>query len=309
MSIEVKDITKLYGKQKAVDSVSFSVKTGEVVGLLGPNGAGKSTLMKILTCFIPATTGNANVCGYDVMDESIKVRKKIGYLPENNPLYLEMYVREYLAFHARIFGLGAKRKELVDEMIEITGLQVEQNKKIAALSKGYRQRVGLAQALMHDPEVLIMDEPTSGLDPNQLIEIRQLITKVGEKKTVLLSTHIMQEVEAICNRVIIINKGQIVADKSIKDLDKIQNNFQVLFVEFNQPISKKQLQEIPDVKEIKEISQSSFHLVFDPEKDIRPAVFDFAVRKKIAVLSQNIIKNNMERVFQSLTSNKENNNN
>src|SRR3954463_11059245 len=201
MSIKVNNITKLYGEQKALDDVSFEVSSGQVVGFLGPNGAGKSTMMKIITCFIPQTAGAITVCGFDVTDQSIEVRKMVGYLPEHNPLYPEMYVKEYLDFVAGVYKME-NRKKRIDEMVEMTGLQVEQKKKIGALSKGYRQRVGLAQAMIHNPEVLILDEPTSGLDPNQLVEIRELIKSIGKEKTVMLSTHIMQEVEAVCDRVI-----------------------------------------------------------------------------------------------------------
>ena len=232
MSITVKNITKLYGSQKALDQVSFSINPGEICGFLGPNGAGKSTMMKILTCFIPPSSGEASVCGFDILENSIDVRRKIGYLPENNPLYLEMYVREYLDFIAGIHQIKHKREERISEMIALTGLGLEQKKKIGALSKGYRQRVGLAQVLIHDPEVLILDEPTSGLDPNQLIEIRNLIQTIGKEKTVMLSTHIMQEVEAICDRTIIINRGKIVADDKTSNLisghHKLEDVFQSL---------------------------------------------------------------------------------
>ena len=216
MSIRVESLTKVYGKQKAIDGISFSAEPG-VLGFLGPNGAGKSTTMKILTCFIPQTGGKASVCGFDVETESLEVRKHIGYLPESNPLYLDMYVKESLAFIAGIHKMASPQQRIAD-IIEQTGLGPEQHKKIGQLSKGYRQRVGLAQAILHDPEVLILDEPTSGLDPNQLIGIRQLILDLGKTKTVVLSTHIMQEVEAVCNQVIIINKGNIVADDSLEGL-------------------------------------------------------------------------------------------
>jgi ABC-2 type transport system ATP-binding protein len=218
MSIEVTNITKFYGQQKALDQVSFSINAGEVVGLLGPNGAGKSTLMKIICCFIPPTDGTVKVSGFDIHEQSIEVRKRIGYLPENNPLYTDMYIKEYLGFIAGIHQMGKISKNRIEEIIYITGLVEEQNKKIEALSKGFKQRVGLAQALIHDPEVLIMDEPTSGLDPNQLLEIRNLIKEIGKEKTVMLSTHIMQEVEAVCDRAVIINKGKIVADESVVSL-------------------------------------------------------------------------------------------
>lgn len=219
MSIIVKNLTKVYGKQKALNDVSLSIEDGEIVGLLGPNGAGKSTMMKILTCFIPPTSGDVKVCGYDIFDNPMEVRRLIGYLPEQNPLYYDMYVREFLLFVAGIHRIEKKlRRERVEEIIELTGLSKEVNKKIAALSKGYKQRVGIAQALIHDPEVLILDEPTTGLDPNQLVEIRNLIKQVGKTKTVLLSTHIMQEVEAVCSRVVIINNGRLVADDETKHL-------------------------------------------------------------------------------------------
>lgn len=219
MSIIVKNLTKVYGKQKALNDVSLSIEDGEIVGLLGPNGAGKSTMMKILTCFIPPTSGDVKVCGYDIFDNPMEVRRSIGYLPEQNPLYYDMYVREFLLFVAGIHRIEKKlRRERVEEIIELTGLSKEVNKKIAALSKGYKQRVGIAQALIHDPEVLILDEPTTGLDPNQLVEIRNLIRQVGKTKTVLLSTHIMQEVEAVCSRVVIINNGRLVADDETKHL-------------------------------------------------------------------------------------------
>jgi ABC-type multidrug transport system, ATPase component len=218
MSISINNLTKIYGEQKALDNVSLQIGKGEIVGLLGPNGAGKSTMMKIITCFIPPTEGSVNVCGYDIFDSPMEVRKSIGYLPEQNPLYLDMYVREFLYFIAGIHRLGKQKKERVESMIELTGLTKEVNKKIGALSKGYRQRVGIAQAMIHSPEVLILDEPTTGLDPNQLVEIRELIKNVGKDKTVLLSTHIMQEVEAVCGRVVIINNGKLVADDKTEHL-------------------------------------------------------------------------------------------
>jgi len=227
MSIKATDITKIYGKQKALDSVSLEINAGEVVGLLGPNGAGKSTMMKIISCFLPPTSGEVTVDGFDIFEQELEVKKRVGYLPEHNPLYLDMYVREYLSFLAGIHKLGRRKKARVDEIISTTGLELEQNKKIGALSKGYRQRVGLAQALLHDPSVLILDEPTSGLDPNQLLEIRSLIQEIGKEKTVLFSTHIMQEVEAICNRAVIIHLGKIVADDAVANLKKEKSLEQV----------------------------------------------------------------------------------
>jgi ABC-2 type transport system ATP-binding protein len=229
MSIVASDISKIYGKQKALDSVSFEISAGEVVGLLGPNGAGKSTMMKIISCFLPPNGGNVIVDGFDIFEQEIEVKKRVGYLPEHNPLYLDMYVREYLSFLAGLHKLGKKKKSRINEIIDITGLGLEQNKKIGALSKGYRQRVGLAQALLHDPSVLILDEPTSGLDPNQLLEIRSLIGEIGKEKTVLFSTHIMQEVEAICDRAIIIHLGRIVADDTIKALKKEKKSLEDVF--------------------------------------------------------------------------------
>jgi len=229
MSIIARDITKVYGKQKALDAVSLEINAGEVVGLLGPNGAGKSTMMKIISCFLPPTSGEASVEGFDIFEQELEVKKRVGYLPENNPLYLDMYVREYLQFLSGVHKLGKNGKARINEIIDITGLGLEQNKKIGALSKGYRQRVGLAQALVHDPSVLILDEPTSGLDPNQLLEIRSLIQDIGKEKTILLSTHIMQEVEAICDRAVIIHLGKIVADDTIASLKSDQQSLEEVF--------------------------------------------------------------------------------
>lgn len=229
MSIKVSNLTKIYGKQRAVSNISFELKKGEVVGFLGPNGAGKSTTMKMVTGYLPPTEGQINVCGFDVVKEPMEVKKKVGYLPESNPLYYDMYVREYLGFTAGIHNLGKQGKERIEEMINLTGLGKESHKKIGALSKGYKQRVGLAQAMLHDPEVLILDEPTSGLDPNQIVEIRDLILRIGKEKTVLLSTHIMQEVEAMCGRIIIINNGTIVADDSIGNLQQGNRSLEDIF--------------------------------------------------------------------------------
>ena len=307
MSILVNNITKLYGTQKALDNVSLEVRPGEVIGLLGPNGAGKSTLMKILTCYIPPTEGYAKVCGFDVMEESIEVRRRVGYLPENNPLYLDLYVKEFLAFIAGIHGLKNPAKRIA-EMIEITGLQREQHKKLGALSKGYRQRVGLAQALINDPEVLILDEPTSGLDPNQLLEIRNLIRDIGKEKTVMLSTHIMQEVEAICSRAIIIHKGNIVADDSTHNLQNIVYNKVIVRVEFSSPVEKQLLMSIGGVKEVnnpegKGSASSVWLLSSEPANDIRADIFRFAVEGGLTVLSMNREEQKLEEVFQELTKN------
>lgn len=250
MSIEIKNLYKYYGEQAAVKNVSFSIQKGQVVGFLGPNGAGKSTTMKIITGYIPASEGSVEVCGMPVDTNNLKTREKIGYLPESNPLYTDMYVREYLEFVARIYKIK-NRKSRVDEMISLVGLEVEQHKKIEALSKGYKQRVGLAQAIIHDPEVLILDEPTSGLDPNQLVEIRELIKNIGKEKTVLLSTHIMQEVEAICQRVLIIKRGELVADNISSEI-KYSDSKQTVFVEFNQVLTKNQLAKIKGVESVKQ---------------------------------------------------------
>ena len=260
MSVIIERISKVYGKQKALDDVSFEIRKGQVVGFLGPNGAGKSTMMKIITCFIPQTSGTATVCGFDVTEESMEVRRRTGYLPEHNPLYLDLYVREYLEFIAGLHHLGAAKQKRVFDMIGITGLGAEQHKKIGALSKGYRQRVGIAQALIHDPEVLVLDEPTSGLDPNQLTEIRGLIRSIGTEKTVILSTHIMQEVEAICDRVIIINKGKIVADDSTALLQKRSGGTAVILVEFDRAVSEQKLLKIPGALRAANISDNCWKI-------------------------------------------------
>jgi ABC-2 type transport system ATP-binding protein len=303
MSIKVNHITKLYGEQKALDDVSFEVNSGQVVGFLGPNGAGKSTMMKIISCFIPQTSGEVSVCGFDVSEDSIEVRKQVGYLPEHNPLYPEMYVKEYLAFVAGIYHLNGNKKKLIDEMIEMTGLGVEQKKKIGALSKGYRQRVGLAQAMIHNPQVLILDEPTSGLDPNQLLEIRSLIKNIGKEKTVLLSTHIMQEVEAICDRVIIINKGKIVANESTEILQQKSGIENIIIVEFDKAVEKKSLLSIEGVIKVELIDGNNWKIFSEKNTDIRTTVFNFAVAHQLAVLSMQKEERSLENVFQTLTKN------
>ena len=301
MSIIASNISKLYGTQKALDNVSFEIKSGEIVGFLGPNGAGKSTMMKILTCFIPPSSGDATVCGYNILEQSLEVRKKVGYLPENNPLYLDMYIREYLEFVAGLYKLGNSSKKRIEEMIELTGLKDEINKKIGALSKGFRQRVGLAQALIHNPEVLILDEPTSGLDPNQIIEIRNLILEIGKQKTIMLSTHIMQEVEAICDRVIIINKGVIIADKMTEEIHKMTSNKQVILVEFTIKIDKNLLVAMEGVTNVKNIKDNVWEITTSTTKDIREDIFKFAVKNNIAVLSMKVEENSLEDVFHQLT--------
>ena len=298
MSIKVKKLSKVYGTQKALTEVSFEINKGEIVGFLGPNGAGKSTLMKILTGYIPQTNGDAKICNLDINENSIETRSRIGYLPEHNPLYLDMYVKEYLEFVADIYKVNHK---YIDEMIKKTGLIKEQHKLIGSLSKGYRQRVGLAQALIHNPEVLILDEPTTGLDPNQLVEIRSLINEVGREKTVLLSTHIMQEVEAICDRVIIINKGQIVANKTIVELQKSKGNRKLITVEFDKKTEKKELMKIGNVLEARELKGHKYQIFSDSKFDLRPAIFEFAVNNKLTVLQMNMEEQKLESIFQELT--------
>lgn len=299
MSIVVEHISKTYGTQQALNAVSFSIDKGEIVGFLGPNGAGKSTLMKILTGYIPPTSGNAKINGFEVSTEKIQMSQHIGYLPEHNPQYLEMYVREYLAFNAKIHHVAPQR---IEEVIQMTGLMPEANKKISQLSKGYRQRVGLAAALLHDPEVLILDEPTTGLDPNQLVEIRQLIKTIGKEKTILLSTHIMQEVEAICDRAIIIKKGNLVADKTLSDLRDGQE--QRLIVEFDLRVEIQLLQRIRNIKTAQNtdgLEGFVYDLVFESAEDMRAVVFDFAKENELKILQLERQSQNLEKLFQELT--------
>jgi ABC-2 type transport system ATP-binding protein len=303
MSIIIKNISKIYGKQKALDNISLKINEGEVVGLLGPNGAGKSTLMKIITCFIPPTSGQITVNGFDIYEESIEIRKKVGYLPENNPLYLDMYVKEYLEFVAGIYKIKDK-KSAAARMIDITGLDREQTKKIGALSKGYRQRVGLGQSLIHDPEILILDEPTSGLDPNQIVEIRELIKNIGKAKTIILSTHIMQEVEAMCNRAIIIDKGKIIADDTTQNLGDRALKSQFIQVEFDKKVEKQKLLLIKGVKKAENIKNNVWELQTLQNTDIRTDVFQFAVSNNLTVLSMQKLDQSLEKVFQNLTGGK-----
>lgn len=300
MSVKVEQLTKVYGTQKAIDQISFEAKKGEVLGFLGPNGAGKTTTMKILTGFIPPTEGTAEVCGLSVTDEPIAIRKKIGYLPEHNPLYKDMYVKEYLGFVAGMYSLP-KSKQRIAEMIEMTGLQLEQHKPIRALSKGYRQRVGLAQAMLHDPEVLILDEPTSGLDPNQLAEIRALIKEVGKEKTVIFSTHIMQEVQAICDRVLIIRQGEIVANDAIEDLGTQVQSGTMVTLMLEQEVETKKLQKIAGVKSVKKIGDKHWELRANSKVDIRPAIFHFAVQQNWVILEMVESQLSVEDVFMRLT--------
>lgn len=298
MSIEVTNISKNYGAQKALNNISFSIKKGEIVGFLGPNGAGKSTLMKILTTFISADSGQAKVNEFDVVDNQLSVQQSVGYLPEHNPLYLELYVREYLEFNATIYKV---KKTRIQEVIDLTGLTSESHKKIGQLSKGFRQRVGLATALLHNPDVLILDEPTTGLDPNQLVEIRNVIKNVGKDKTVFLSTHIMQEVEAICDRVIIIDKGVIVADKKLDHLISADKE-QVIEVEFDYKIEEEAVARIAHLKSYKNTHDFVWELVFLSDKDMRPAVFDFAHDNGMKTLQLNQKNKNLEAIFREMTS-------
>ncbi|WP_420321712.1 gliding motility-associated ABC transporter ATP-binding subunit GldA [Flagellimonas sp.] len=297
MSIKVNRITKTFGKQKALNKVSFSIEKGEVVGFLGPNGAGKSTMMRILTTYYKADDGEAEVNGHDVLGEQKNVQKSVGYLPEHNPLYHEMYVKEYLAFNANVYKAPKAR---IDEVIEQTGLSPEAHKKIGQLSKGYKQRVGLAAALLHDPEVLILDEPTTGLDPNQLIEIRKLIRSIGKQKTILLSTHIMKEVEAVCDRVIIINKGELVADKKLEELREATE--QIIEVEFDYRVEEQLLKNLPHASQVKNTGGFVYEITFGTSDDMRPAVFDFAHDNKLKTLQLSRKNKNLESLFTELTS-------
>lgn len=305
MSIQIENLTKIYGKQKALNGISFKTEAGEIIGLVGPNGAGKSTLMKIISCYLPQTSGNAFVCGFNVIEQSIEVRKKVGYLPEHNPLYLDMYIPEYLAFVAGIYKLGKDTNARVDEMIEITGLLPERRKKIGALSKGYRQRVGIAQALIHNPEVLILDEPTSGLDPNQILEIRNLIKTIGKEKTVLFSTHIMQEVEAVCDRVIILDHGKIITDQKTEELHRSLNtSIQVISIEFDKLVEEELLMNIPGIIQVEKMDGNFWKVKANKVKDIRPLLFNFSVEYKVTVLSMNMEEQSLEETFFRLTKNK-----
>lgn len=302
MSIVINNLVKIYGTQNAVDNISFSVKKGEVIGFLGPNGAGKSTTMKIATCFLPPTSGHVEVCGFDVQKNPLEVKSKVGYLPESNPLYYEMYVKEYLGYIGRIYGLrGEKLESRIKEMVETTGLGLEQKKKIGQLSKGYKQRVGLAQALIHDPEVLILDEPTNGFDPNQLVEIRKLIKDVSKEKTVILSTHIMQEVQLLCERVVIINSGKIVADNQIDKLtsSSLVNQYNVK-VQFSGKIEVDLLHNIPDVDSVTEKSEGKYEIISN-SRDLRHDIFKLAALHNWALLEMKLEEGSLEKVFQSLT--------
>jgi len=300
MSIKVSNITKIYGKQKALDNLSIDIQKGEIVGLLGPNGAGKSTLMKIISCYIPPSSGQVEVMGHSIYEEPLKIKELIGYLPENNPLYDDMYVREYLNFLVGVFHIKNK-KERINEIIELTGLQKEQHKKIGALSKGYKQRVGLAQAFIHNPEVLILDEPTSGLDPNQLIEIRNVIKEVGADKTVLFSSHIMQEVEAVCDRILIIKEGKLIADSPKNEIRKLWQDKEILIVEFKEEIDLELLNKIEGIDNIMKLDGNKYKLNIGSKEDVRPLIYDFAKEENLTLIGLQSEEISLEHIFQSLT--------
>lgn len=301
MSISVRSLTKIYGTQKAVDNISFEIPKGQIVGFLGPNGAGKSTTMKMITSYLPPTQGTALVCGFDVQTHSMELRKHIGYLPEQNPLYYEMYVREYLELTAGIHQIEkSKRADRIEEMVKMTGLSKEAHKKIGTLSKGYKQRVGLAQAMIHNPDVLILDEPTSGLDPNQIVEIRDLIINIGKEKTVLLSTHIMQEVEAMCSRIIIINNGTIVADDHIQNLQKVGNSSSLL-ITFEKVISKELLQKIAGIGKMEDMGNMRWKLYTTKPDELRKAVMQWALNNDVNIHSLQSETQSMEDVFRTAT--------
>jgi ABC-2 type transport system ATP-binding protein len=301
MSIKVSQLTKLYGSQRAIDNISFDIPSGQIVGFLGPNGAGKSTTMKILTGYLAADSGSASINELSVEDNAMEVRKMVGYLPENNPLYLDLYVAEYLSFVGNIYGLGAKTKARVEEMIALTGLTAERKKKIGQLSKGYKQRIGLAQALIHDPKVLILDEPTSGLDPNQLVDIRNLIIRIGKEKTVLLSTHIMQEVQAMCDRAIIIKGGKIVADDKISNLTSQDNKRLLIELEFLESVPAAMLQALQGVIEVHALKGFSWKLITENKEEIRKQLFDFAKENNFTLVKIQQQESTMEEVFKDLT--------
>ena len=300
MSVIVSNLTKIYGDQKAVNNISFEAKKGEILGFLGPNGAGKTTTMKMITCFIPQTEGKISVCGYDVEENPMEVRRRIGYLPEHNPLYLDMYVKEYLLFVAGLHKVKNKMTA-VTEMIERTGLTVEQHKLVGSLSKGYRQRVGLAQAMLHDPDVLILDEPTSGLDPNQLIEIRKLIRELGQEKTVIFSSHIMQEVQALCDRVIILNQGNMVANDTIEVLQNNVSKEQQVTVTFLKKVNESKLKACAPIRTLKKLGDKNYLITTLSAEDIRPAIFNFAVQQENVLLEMHQKISTIEDVFQEVT--------
>lgn len=301
MSISINGLSKIYGTQKAVDNISFDLKKGEIVGFLGPNGAGKSTTMKMITGYLTPTLGNVSVCGHDTAKEPMEVRKSIGYLPEANPLYYDMYVREYLEFTAGIHALGKDAAKRIDDMIALTGLTKEVHKKIEMLSKGYKQRVGLAQAMLHNPDVLILDEPTTGLDPNQIVEIRELITKIGKEKTVLLSTHIMQEVQAMCSRVIIINNGKIVADDSIDKIQQSNSSQSAVLVSFEKDIQQSSLKQLKLAKKVESAGQYKWKLTTDKPNELRKELMQWALENDININSIQTESQSLEDIFRNLT--------
>ncbi|HEY8954261.1 gliding motility-associated ABC transporter ATP-binding subunit GldA [Chitinophaga sp.] len=301
MSIQVSELSKVYGEQRAVDAISFELKKGEITGFLGPNGAGKSTTMKMITGFLPPTSGKASVCGFDIVSQSLEVRKRVGYLPESNPLYYDMYIREFLEFVAGVHQLGKTGTKRIAAVIEQTGLQPEQHKKIGALSNGYKQRVGLAQALLHDPEVLILDEPTTGLDPNQLADIRQLIKELGANKTVILSTHIMQEVEALCDRVIIINKGKIIADDKLSLIRENSSGNGYLQVTFAEPVTEADLLAIPGITRVAAREDHSWQLFTGQVDEVRKNLLQFALINNRNILSLQSNSQSLETIFRELT--------
>ena len=302
MSLVIQNLTKIYGEQKAINNISFTVQSGEIVGFLGPNGAGKSSTMKIATCYLPPTSGRVLVGGFDVVEQPMKVKQITGYLPEHNPLYLDLYVHEYLAFIGGLYGLrGARLKERTMEMIELCGLTNEQNKRIETLSKGYRQRVGLAQALLHDPKVLILDEPTSGLDPNQLVEIRKLIKDISRNKTVIFSTHIMQEVQALCDRVVVINKGELVADDTLTNLLRRDGKGTTLLAEFEGNVTAQQLSALKGVRQVTVVEGFKFRIATDGEGDLRPEIFRFAADNNLSLIGLKQEESSLENIFRELT--------
>ena len=302
MSLKLKNLTKLYGAQKAVNDISFEIEKGEIVGFLGPNGAGKSTTMKIATCYLPPTSGEVWVGGFNVVDRPMEVKQITGYLPEHNPLYLDLYVHEYLGFVGKLYGLrGPRLNDRVKEIIDLCGLGPEQNKKIEALSKGYRQRVGLAQALIHDPEILILDEPTSGLDPNQLVEIRKLIKTISQQKTVVFSTHIMQEVQALCDRVIVINKGEIVADDKLERILQTQGNTVAIVVQFEGNVNLDHLKLLPGVREVEALEGFKYKVLSEGNIDLRPEIFRFAADNNLSLIGLKQEENSLENIFRDLT--------
>ena len=301
MSVIIQHLTKKFGEQFAVNDVSFTANSGEVMGFLGPNGAGKSTTMKMITGYLVPSSGKIEVCGKDVTQDALAVKKSIGYLPEHNPLYLDMYVKEYLAFSADIQGVKGKKNSVVNNLIELCGLGVEQSKKIGALSKGYRQRVGLAQAMIHDPKVLILDEPTTGLDPNQIVEIRNLIKEISKDKTVIFSTHIMQEVQAICDKVLILNKGNVAAYSNVKELSASNQDNVIIKVSFEEEIEVSSLEAIAWVEEVEKVGVANYKLHTNTQEDRRSELFSIVAEQKWKLIELSIESTSLEKVFQKLT--------